>query len=140
MSISYVDKYIKYKNKYIEAKAEYNLLLNKCVSCKDNKESCNCNKLMLGGAKSNVDLILFKADWCGHCKQFMPVWNQIKDKYNNQNSINIKTFDADSDKSKLQEYNIQGFPTLLLVNNNKVIEYNGDRDLTSVNDFINAYI
>ena len=25
-----------------------------------------------------TSITLFHADWCGHCQQFKPVWNEIK--------------------------------------------------------------
>ena len=57
MPIDYFSKYIKYKNKYI--------------SLKNN---------MSGGTKSDIKVILFSADWCGHCKKFKPDWEKLKKK------------------------------------------------------------
>jgi thiol-disulfide isomerase/thioredoxin len=133
--MTFYDKYIKYKNKYLDAQKEYNDLINKCNLC--NNKSCYCNK-QSGGA-GNVDLYLFKAQWCGHCINFMPTWEKINKEFNNK--INIKTFDVDNkaDKSKFDEYQIQGFPTLILNNNNNKIEYNGLRDYESIKEFIHQY-
>lgn len=138
--MTYYDKYIKYKNKYAEAKLEYDNLM-KCKSCNNN--SCDCvqqnggSLIQSGGNKP--DLYLFKANWCGHCSNFMPVWNDINKTFSN--TLNIQTFDVDNQKDNkmFKEHNIQGFPTLILIKNNEKIEYNGSRDLDSVTNFINSY-
>lgn len=139
--MTYYNKYLKYKEKYFKARDEYEML-TKCNKC-DNK-SCNCvnqseANMQSGGSNSKSDLILFKADWCGHCNNFKPVWNKIQNTLNNQ--VNIKTYDADTSthKSHFEKYNVQGFPTLILVHNNKIIEYSGSRDLESITDFVKNY-
>ena len=111
-------KYLKYKSKY---------LLNK-------------NKLMTGGGEensSNNNLLLFKADWCGHCKNFLPVWNKISN--DSTLNVNFKIFDSENNKSDMKKYNIQGFPTLLFQVNNNIIEYSGSKDEQSIRDFILSY-
>jgi protein disulfide-isomerase A6 len=143
--MTYYDKYLKYKEKYLQARNEYESLI-KCKSC--SKESCNCtkqsennyiNEVQTGG-NNKPELILFKAEWCGHCKNFKSVWDEIQNNFNNQ--VNIKTYDADttSHKNYFNKYNVQGFPTLILVHNNKIVEYSGSRDINSVTDFVNSYI
>lgn len=131
--MTFYDKYIKYKNKYLDAQIEYNNLIN-CKTC--NNKLCNCKQ---SGGSNKVDLYLFKANWCGHCINFMPTWDKINKEFGEK--INIKTYDADSkkDKSMFDEYQIQGFPTLILNNNNNKIEYNGSRDFDSIKDFIQQY-
>ena len=130
--MTFYDKYMKYKNKYLEAQKEYNKLTTNCNSC--NNKLCNCNK-QSGGAKPN-ELFLFKANWCGHCKNFMSTWDKINNEF--KNKITIKTFDADTkiDQKHFDKYQIQGFPTLIFNN----MEYNGSRDFNSIKDFINQNI
>jgi thiol-disulfide isomerase/thioredoxin len=131
--MTFYDKYIKYKNKYLDAQIEYNNLTN-CKTC--NNKLCNCTQ---SGGSNKVDLYLFKASWCGHCINFIPTWDKINKEFNNK--INIKTYDVDSTKDKaiFDEYEIQGFPTLILNNNNQKIEYNGPRDYNSIKEFIQQY-
>ena len=118
--MDYQDKYLKYKLKYINLKSH-------------NKHN------LLGGAVKNENntLYLFKAEWCGHCKAFKSTWNELQN--NVDNKINFVTYDADKDAKIMKEYNINGFPTLMIKSDNKIIEYNGNRDLNSIKDFINTY-
>ena len=81
--------------------------------------------------KSKGCLIFFYADWCGHCKTFKPVWEQIKSELGNK----IEMYEIESKQCK-PDYNIKGFPTLRFypegLGVNKYSEYSGDRSLKSV--------
>ena len=110
------DKYLIYKMKYLE--------LN------------NLNNLVGGGENKN-SLYLFKADWCGHCKNFKSTWNKLKNELNND--IEFITYDSNKDANIIKEFNIQGYPTLILKKNNKAIEYMGNRNINDIKEFINKY-
>ena len=143
--MTYYNKYLKYKDKYFQARNEYENL-TKCKTCNNNNNNNSCNCVTQSGGepdekKSNkAELILFKAEWCGHCNNFKSTWDKIQQNLNTQ--VNIKTYDADTTahKTYFDKYNVQGFPTLILVHNSKIIEYSGARDLESVTDFVNNYI
>ncbi len=118
----YKAKYLLYKQKYLDLK---NL---------ENKIN------MKGGGEHKQELILFKADWCGHCKNFKPVWEKLTGDFNKVE------YDADKDKSIIARYKeegfpIQGYPTIMLKDKktNTMVEYNGNRDESSLLDFVNSY-
>ncbi len=94
---------------------------------------------MIGGSNdsSQSELMLFKADWCGHCKNFLPTWEKISK--NTGLNVSFKIFDSDKNKKEIDEYNISGFPTIMYKVNDKLIEYNGDRDENSIKEFILSY-
>ena len=92
---------------------------------------------MTGGNGDQNEMMLFKANWCGHCKTFLPTWEKIS-KDSNLN-VNFKTFDSEQDKKIIEQYNIQGFPTIMYKVDNTLIEYNGNRDANSIKEFILSY-
>ena len=84
--VNYYSKYLKYKNKYLQLKNDLE------------KEKLNEQK---GGATEKTDVMLFKAEWCGHCKQFSPVWKEMEQKYSKK--YNFISYDSDKDKQELDE-------------------------------------
>jgi len=111
----YSQKYLKYKAKYINLK---------------NKS----RKSMSGGG--NINVILFKADWCGHCKSFKPTWEAVSKHY--KEKYNFITYDADKNLDKLKEYKVDSFPTILLKKDSDLIPYNGDRSFEDFNSFLES--
>ena len=43
---------------------------------------CAADKLPENISKNDKVLVLFYADWCGHCKKFMPKWDEYCAEYN----------------------------------------------------------
>lgn len=105
----YTEKYLKYKDKYLK--------LRQLIESKGNFQS---------GGKSKKEVILFKADWCSHCKTFLPLWKSLQKKY--KNKYNFITYDSDANKNMIEKYKINGFPTLYI--NNK--EYTGSREVNEL--------
>jgi protein disulfide-isomerase A1 len=86
----------------------------------------------------NPTLILFHADWCGHCQHFMPTFDKFSGAIN-KSKLNIIKFNADKDKKYIDPFKIDGFPTLLLnvPKNKQFITYNGDRSINDLLKFVN---
>jgi thiol-disulfide isomerase/thioredoxin len=121
----------------------------------------NCIKLRnMKGKKRYVDienieqyiknekpaLVLFYADWCGHCNKLKPTWEtaveSAKEKGLTMIKINVGGNDSDSEETKMKnaeiskKYNIDGYPTIILFKNGKPTPYEGPR---TVDGFINAF-
>ena len=126
--MDYFQKYQKYKTKY----------LNKKVIMMDGgSNALISNDNINGGGSNKLDLILFKAEWCGHCKNFKSIWNQLEadEDLNKKNNFILK--DADADKEEIRKLNIQGYPTLMLNNrNNELIEYEGEHTFDKIKAFL----
>jgi len=116
-SYDYNKKYLKYKEKYLKLK------------------KLEQKMIMKGGG--NKSLALFKAEWCGHCRMFKNTWEDLKNE--NKANINFITYDSELNKKEIKKYGIQGFPTLILLNNDKAIEYVGPRNKEAIEEFINQY-
>ena len=114
-----------YKEKYLKYKQKYLLLKNK--------------KNMIGGSPKS-EISLYKANWCGHCKMFMPVWQKLQENYKN-NKIKFITYDSEKHKDYIDKMKIQGFPTIHIINGGSIEEYIGDRTYegleTKIKELIN---
>ena len=86
-----------------------------------------------------AEIVLYYAEWCGHCKNFMPVWQQFEER--NKNRITIKTVNCDENKSLCSKMDIQGFPTVRLYKSNReVVNFEGNRSVEGLEHFINQYV
>jgi len=72
---------------------------------------------------------------CGHCKRFSPEWDDFVQSYNGP--VRLKKIEMNDAGSDLEKYNIQGFPTILFLDeegNSKF--YEGPRTSDGLNKFI----
>nr|CAD7451932.1 unnamed protein product [Timema tahoe] len=81
-------------------------------------------------------LVEFYAPWCGHCKQLAPIYDQLGEKFKENKNIVITKMDATA--NELEHTKITSFPTLKLYakEDNKIIEYNGERTLEGLSKFL----
>ena len=88
--------------------------------------------------------VLFHADWCGHCKKFMPEWTKISNEINSMDEVDVVlakvecgNTDNDSHKKIMEKYNIKGYPTIIHFdksgNHN---EYDGERSKSGIFKFL----
>jgi thiol-disulfide isomerase/thioredoxin len=85
----------------------------------------------------NITILLAKANWCGHCQRFAPVFEYSENTYKENSylkdyDIKFKSFDlADDDEKKnfmlsyLEAFNkVDGYPTILMIKkNNERLNY-----------------
>jgi len=78
-------------------------------------------------------LVEFYAPWCGHCKKLAPVWDELGEKFKDDDKIVIAKIDATT--NEVENVKIRGFPSIKLFKSgdNKVVDYTGGRTL---DDFV----
>lgn len=81
------------------------------------------------------EFTLFYWKDCGHCKKMMPAWNQLMSNY--KGPIKVTKLEKDEKPGVMNKFGIQGFPTIMLLNNGKKVkDYEGGRDLQSFTNFL----
>ena len=92
----------------------------------------NANNIFIN--QQGPGMILFFAKWCGHCKTFGPVYQQLNSIIN-KGGVNFPCL-AIEDVEIPKIMNIEGFPTIKFFDEHGMIiknsTYNGKRDLESL--------
>merc|ERR1712215_500035 len=78
-------------------------------------------------------LVEFYAPWCGHCKKLAPIWDELGEKFKDNDKIVIAKIDSTA--NEVENVKIKGFPTIKLfkADDNSAVDYTGGRTLE---DFI----
>jgi protein disulfide-isomerase-like protein len=113
-----------------------NLTNHNTSEIESNNKSTNESKKI---NKNLPSLILFYAEWCGHCKNFMPTWDALSDLLPSDkiNIVKISCVEKEKQCNSIKE--IKGYPTIIYVdiNTKKLKVYSGEREPKSIINFIN---
>lgn len=110
------------------------------------------NEMMPSGGNVNgtneAELLFFYANWCPHCKTAKPIWEEIKDEYNDKSvngykvvftEIDCTTETAETEKM-MNQYKVEGFPTIKLLKDGQVIEFDAKPSRDTLSQFLNTVL
>jgi thiol-disulfide isomerase/thioredoxin len=102
-----------------------------------------------GSISSNkAELLFFYADWCPHCKAAKPIWNDLKYEYENKTINGYKIVFTEVDCSEetaeveklMNQYSVEGYPTIKLIKDGQVIEYDAKPSKETLTKFLNTVL
>lgn len=64
-----------------------------------------------------MKILYFTAAWCGPCKMFKPVLQQVM----SETETNVQFIDVDQDKNTPSKYSVTSVPTIMFINDNDII-------------------
>ena len=109
----------------------------------------NSEQVPVGSSNGKTaEILFFYADWCPHCKAAKPIMNEIAAEYENK-TINgyrivytpIDCTEESTEVEKLMnQYNIEGYPTIKLLKDGQVIEYDAKPSKEMLTKFLNTVL
>jgi thiol-disulfide isomerase/thioredoxin len=109
----------------------------------------NSEHIPVDGVSGNeAELLLFSANWCPHCKAAKPIWEEVKNEYTGKtvNGYKITFTDVDCTNESpnvtklMDQYKVEGFPTVKLIKNGQVIEFDAKVTKANLEQFINTAV
>ena len=106
------------------------------------------NEITSSKENNTAELLLFHTDWCPHCRVAMPIWEDLKKTYENK-TINgyrlvFTGVDCSNDNAEcermMNKYNVEGFPTIKLLKDGQVIEYDAKPSKETIIEFLNTVL
>ena len=96
----------------------------------------------------DAEIMFFYVDWCPHCKTAKPAWNDVKSEYENKTINGYKvifteincTEETAEVESLMNKYNIEGFPTIKLLKDGQVVEYDAKPTKDTLTQFLNTVL
>ena len=97
-----------------------------------------------GGNSNIVDVMYFYTNWCPHCKNAKPEWEQFKTIYQGKtiNNMKIKCLDinCDDDESTADKYKVEAYPTIKLLKDGTVYDYDAKPNVDTLGQFLNSVL
>lgn len=117
----------------------------------DTKTSFHANRENIPkneNSNKTATLMLFYVDWCPHCKTAKPDWESLKSEYDGQSingyTVHFVEYNCTNESAETSElmdkYNIEGYPTIKLIKDNQVIEYDAKPTKSTMVQFLNTVL
>lgn len=93
-----------------------------------------------GKETQGLDLYLFYTEWCPHCKKALPEWSNLKQTIGeskvNGYDVNFIEVDCEKEKALADQFKVEGYPTIKMVKDSQVIEYDARPDTKTLIQFL----
>ena len=86
--------------------------------------------------KSNNWIVLYYANWCGHCQMMKPEWNKAASMLANDDNVNVGEIESEYIPKMTTSPNVVGFPTIRIYKNGgEGQDYEGGRVADEIVEF-----
>lgn len=125
-------------NKYVTPMVNENYIINNEFPKKTDDEGGG------GGdpTQKEVEIYFFSVGWCPHSKKAVPIWESLKEEYNDKTfngyKINFIQIDGEENPELADKYKVEGYPTIKLIKGNQIIEYDAKPSVEHLKEFLNS--
>jgi len=100
---------------------------------KDNKNEDNKDER---NKELKIKILNFSVDWCGYSRRFKPEWDKFVENLQMKN-VETNYIDGDKNTELLNEYKIEGYPTVLFIIDGNPEIYKGERTKEGLESVLN---
>lgn len=90
--------------------------------------------MKVGNGTNGAWFVKFYAPWCGHCKQLVPVWDELAARL--KGAAHVAKVDATKETWLADQWEIESFPTLKLIAEGHAYSYAGPRRIEVLEAFV----
>jgi thiol-disulfide isomerase/thioredoxin len=88
--------------------------------------------------------VLFYVPWCGYCKNILPIWDQLSQKYGQNGNVDIMKVNCEKFTNMATKHGVDSYPTIKFFPNGiqdheNYIHYVDSRDLSSFSRFLEEH-
>jgi protein disulfide-isomerase-like protein len=87
-----------------------------------------------GFGVSRPSMVLFYAPWCPHCKSMMDDWDKLQEQAGSE--VEVVKVNCDEKPEMAEQYDVKGFPTIILFKEGKQVNFEGSRNLDNFLEFL----
>jgi protein disulfide-isomerase-like protein len=81
-------------------------------------------------------MVLYYAEWCGHCNSMKPEWEKVIEKFKDSGKIHIADVNSEVIKTLEHKPKIEGFPTIKMYNKGREIaKFEDERSAEKIEKF-----
>ena len=99
------------------------------------------NKEIIKSDESAI-VYYFYTEWCPYCKKAKPEWEKFKDVYSKQSvngyNLEFKEVDADKDEETATKFKVEGYPTIKLIKDGTIVEYDAKPKFETLEKFVKS--
>ncbi len=100
------------------------------------------------GSAKTAELMFFFAEWCPHCVKAKPEWKAVRDEYEGKtvNGYVVKfkevdcTSETDESEKMVDKYKVEGYPTVKLIKDVSVIDFDAKVSKDNLIEFLNTML
>jgi len=89
-----------------------------------------------------ADFYYFYTTWCPYCKKSMVEWMKFKQEWNQKTfqgyTLHFHEVDCDIQEALANKYNVTQYPTVKLIKDDTVFEFDAKPTLSTLTSFLNS--